>query len=150
MAPVCWCCRFLVVLVIRGWDFIFLGWRWRHEPQPISNQPAKLGRPHRARRYRPGAPPFSSPVCWSCRYTEGFMIRRCPPSSLGGAGSTNPKLRFTHRAGRHRPREPPFLSPICGSCRCVEGFAIWGGTMPFPGGADSKNPRLGLTHYTGR
>ena len=24
---------------IRRWDLILLGWRWFHEPQPISNQP---------------------------------------------------------------------------------------------------------------
>ena len=46
-----------------------------HEPQPISNKTAGLGFPHRARRYRPGGPPFSSPVCWSCRCMEENPIR---------------------------------------------------------------------------
>ena len=57
-------------------DRILAGCRWRHEPQPINNQPVGLGFPHRAGRYRPGGPPpFSSPVCWSCRCMEGLPIR---------------------------------------------------------------------------
>ena len=49
--------------------------RWLREPQPISHQPVGLGFPHRAGRYRPGESPLSSPVCWSCRDIEGFLIR---------------------------------------------------------------------------
>ena len=76
-------------LLIRGWELILLGCggtstlsreetlaeRWIHEPQPISNQPLRLGFPHHAERYRRGNPAFSSPGCWSCRDMEGFLIR---------------------------------------------------------------------------
>ena len=48
---------------------------WLHEPQPISFQPVGLGFPHRAERYRPGGSAFSSPICWSCRDMEMFVIR---------------------------------------------------------------------------
>ena len=46
---------------------ILPGWRWLYEPQ--------VGVPHHAGRYRPGGPPFSSSVCWSCRCIEVFVIR---------------------------------------------------------------------------
>ena len=49
--------------------------RWLHEPQSINNQPRRLGFPHRAGRYRPGGPLFSSPVRRSCRGAEGFLIK---------------------------------------------------------------------------
>ena len=51
------------------------GRRWPHEPHPMRNQPVRLGFPHRTGRYGAGVSPFSSPVCWSCRCREGFMIR---------------------------------------------------------------------------
>ena len=35
----------------------------------------RLGVPHRAGRYRPRGAPFSSPVCWSCGYAEGFLVQ---------------------------------------------------------------------------
>ena len=47
-------------------------------------------------------------------------------TSPAGAGSTNPRLRFSHRAGRYRPRGPPFASPVRWSFRCMGGFLIWG------------------------
>ena len=53
-------------IMIRGWDLILSGWRWLYEPRD--------GAPHRAGQYRPGGPPFSSPVCRNCRFMEGF----CP------------------------------------------------------------------------
>ena len=46
-------------------------------PGGASSTNLKFGFPCRAGRYRPGGPPFSSTVCWNCRYTEGFMIRGC-------------------------------------------------------------------------
>ena len=35
----------------------------------------RLRFPHRAGRYRPGGPPFSSPIRPSCRGMEGYLIR---------------------------------------------------------------------------
>ena len=72
-------CRDMEGFLIRGWDLNLpvsvvtstlageatLATRWLHEPQPISNQPVWLGFPHRARQYRPGGSPFSTPGCWS-------------------------------------------------------------------------------------
>ena len=49
---------------------IFPRCRWLHDPQPISNQPVRLGFPHRAGRYRPWDHPFLSPVRWNCRCLE--------------------------------------------------------------------------------
>ena len=67
-------------ILMRGWDLILPGWRLPHEPEPISNQPVvTLGFPHRARRYRPGGPPFLFPVCCSCKCMEIFVIRGWDP-----------------------------------------------------------------------
>ena len=54
-------------VLFRGWDRILSGCRWLHEPQPISNQPVRLGFPHRVDRYRPGGPPFS---CFRPRFVR--------------------------------------------------------------------------------
>ena len=61
-------CRYPEGFMIRGWDLILTGWRWLHEPQ------VRVSTPWRG-RYRPGGSPFLSPVCWSCRCMEGFLIR---------------------------------------------------------------------------
>ena len=53
----------------------------------------RLGFPNRAGPYRPGGPPFSSPVRWGCTCMEGFYDPGMEPSP-GGAGSTNPRLGF--------------------------------------------------------
>ena len=37
--------------------------------------PGGLGFVDRTGQYRPGGSPVSSPVCWSCRCMEGFIIR---------------------------------------------------------------------------
>lgn len=44
-------------------------------PSQSSYHPAGLRFPHRAGRYRPEGPPFSSPVGWSCTSIETFLIR---------------------------------------------------------------------------
>ena len=56
------------VFLTRGWNLILPGWRWLYDSQ--------VGVPHRTGRYRPGGPPSSSPVCWSCRCMEGCLTRR--------------------------------------------------------------------------
>ena len=85
----------------RGWELILPGCggtsaftrgatlaaRWLHEPQPISDHPVGLGFPHPAGRYRTEGSAFTSPGCWSCRYTEGFLIRGWNLSSPGCADS---------------------------------------------------------------
>ena len=36
LSPVYWICRSMERFLIRGWDPVLPGWRWLHEPQPIS------------------------------------------------------------------------------------------------------------------
>lgn len=43
-------------------------------PNPISDRPVGLEFPHHAQRYRPEVSRFSSPGCWGCKITEGFLI----------------------------------------------------------------------------
>ena len=149
-------------ILIQGWDLILpvsdatstsargatlAAARWRHEPQPISNQPVgvRVSTPCGAVSIR-GISVFP-PGCWSCRDMEGFMIQRRErtlPPSRGCAGyiyiyEHQPirdrlvGLGFPHRAGRCRPGGTPFSSPGYRSCICVEGFQ--NGTLSFPGGA---------------
>ena len=75
--------------LICGWDLVLLvcgatstlargatlAARRLHEPQSISNQPVRLGFPHRAGRYRSGRSPLTSSGCWSCGGMNGFVIR---------------------------------------------------------------------------
>ena len=107
-----------------------------------------LGFPHRVGRYGPGASHFSSPVCWSCRCMEGFVIRGwdfilpgwrrlCELRTPGwgvhtvrgeidpGDGRFVPGLQELmygriFRAWGYRPGGAPFSSPVCWSCRCME------------------------------
>ena len=46
----------------RGWERILSG-------------RTELGFPHRVGRYRPGGSLLLSPIRWSCRYMEAFLIR---------------------------------------------------------------------------
>ena len=118
--------------------------RWLHEPQPISYHPVGLGFPHSAGGYRPGESAFSSPVCWSCRYMEGFLTRGweiiLPRSGRTSTLAKGERLaarwlhepqpisnqpvgfEFPHRAGRYRPGGSPFSFPGCLSCRDLEYF----------------------------
>ena len=66
-SPVCWTCTCIGRFLIQGLDLILPGWRWIHEPLPISNQPVRLKFPHRARRYGPGERSFFFLCCKSCR-----------------------------------------------------------------------------------
>ena len=38
-----WSCRCMEGFLFRGWGLITPGWRWFHEPQPISNQSVGWG-----------------------------------------------------------------------------------------------------------
>ena len=69
-SPVRWGCRGMEIIMTRGWGHIISGSRWLHEPQPVCHQPVGLGLAHCAGRYRPGGPPFSFPVCRSCRWKD--------------------------------------------------------------------------------
>ena len=54
-SPVRWSCRCGERLLIRGGTLsssIFPGWRWLHEPQPISTPRVQLGLPRRAGQYQ--------------------------------------------------------------------------------------------------
>ena len=73
--PIRWNCRCMECFLFRRRNCILPDCRWLHEPQAIHSQPVGLGSPHRAGRYRSGGSPFSSPMCGSCRYMEGFLIR---------------------------------------------------------------------------
>ena len=97
-----------------------------------------LGFPHRAGRYRPVGSPLSSPVRWSCRYMEGFLIRGRDLSLSGRRWlpepqpiSNQPVLCFPHRARRCRLGGAPFASPIYCNWRCVEGSSDRG-MRPYP------------------
>ena len=114
-----WSCRCMGVFTIRGWYIIISGCGetstlsrgatlaacWLHESQPTVNQPAGLGFPHLAERYRPGKCRFSSPGCWACRYTAGFVIRGWDLilSGCGGRPITCPEGRLLPRAGSISP-----------------------------------------------
>ena len=128
----------------RGWDLILPGCgetsalargatlaaRWLHEPQPISNHPVRLGLPHPAGRYRPGASAFTSSGCWSCRASPRCAGSVYDPRTI----SDRPVgLGFPHRAGRFRPGEQPLSSPDCRSCKYIEGFLIRGWKTILPG-----------------
>ena len=84
------CCSGICMEIfrIRGWNPIFRGWRWLHEPQPISNQPVGLGFPHRAGRHRHGRPLFWCPVCWGCMYGKISDL---------GMGSKLPRVVISRR-----------------------------------------------------
>ena len=125
LVPVYRSFRYMEGILIQGWDLILpvsdatstsargatlAAARWRHEPQPISNQPVgvRVSTPCGAVSIR-GISVFP-PGCWSCRDMEGFMIQRrertLPPSrgcagyiyirtpanqrSAGGAGFSTP------------------------------------------------------------
>ena len=48
---------------------------WLHEAQPISDRPMWVAFQHRAGQYQPWESPSSSPGCWYCRSSEGFLVR---------------------------------------------------------------------------
>ena len=87
--------------------------RWFRELQPISKQPVALRFPHRAGQYRPRVSPFSSPVSWSCKYMEQFLIRGWDPI-LPGCGGTSTLARgeISPRAGPMSPSRSPSRSTI--------------------------------------
>ena len=110
---VCWSCRYMGGVLIRGRDLILfvsganstlvrgetLAARWLHEPQPISNQLVGLGFSHRAGRYQPEGSPSSSPGCWNCRDLKGFVIRGWAPILIGGGTTSTLSREATLAAG---------------------------------------------------
>ena len=117
---------------------------WLQEPQPISNQPMRLGFPTSAERYRPGESSFLSPVWCSCKDMAGFLIRGwelilpgCGGTLTLARGATLPArwlhepqpisnqpvgLGCPHLAERYRPGGSASSSPVCWSCTGREGF----------------------------
>ena len=123
------------IFLNRGWDLTLPGWRWLHEPQPISNQPVGSGFPHCAGRCRPEKPPLSSlGVLELQKYMEVFLLRGLDHIFPGWHWLHEPQpinnqpvgMGFPPRAGWYRPEGPSISSPACWSCKCMEGFMIRG------------------------
>ena len=99
--------------------------------RPTNGVP-RVGVPHRVGRYRPERSPFLSPVRWSGRCMEGFMIRGWTPTlhscrwlhELRPISDQPVGLGLPYRAGRYRPGGPPFSPPVRRSCGGTEGFMI--------------------------
>ena len=85
------CPRFVGVADVRK-DFWF-GDVNLSSPGRAGSVNAGLGIPHRAGRYRFGGPSFSSPVCWSCRCMEGFLIPEWAPIRPGWRWLCEPQVR---------------------------------------------------------
>ena len=101
---------------------------------------------HRADRYRPEGSAFSSPLVWSCREIEGFLIRAWQVILSGcGGTSTLPEEQRSPRAGyRSASRSTISQSGLsfrtlrggvdpgghhirprgCPTCACMERFLI--------------------------
>lgn len=81
----------------------------------------ELAFPHRAQWYRPGGPPFPSPVCWSGRCINGCLIRRWDFTLSGWRSPDEPQrlnnqpvgLVLPHPAGPYRPGGPTGFRPRC-------------------------------------
>ena len=86
----------------------------------------KLGLRHRAGRYRPGRPLFSSPVCWSCRFMELFLIIIIILSGWRrvAVALRIPRLGLPHLTGQHLVGGSPFSSLVYLRCKCIKAFKI--------------------------
>ena len=104
----------------------------------------ELGFPHHPGRYRPEGSPFSSPVRWSRRFMEGFMIRgwiptfpRCRWLHEPQPNSDQPVgLGFPHHAERYRLGGPSISSPDCW------GYTLHNVWKDFDSGTGPYPPRL--------
>ena len=111
-SPVCWTCTDTERFLISEYEIISPGCtgtsafargatfaaRWLHGHQPISNRQVGLGFPHPAGRYRHGGSAFCSPVCWTCKDMEGFLIRKY--EIIPGCTGTSALVRETTFAAR--------------------------------------------------
>ena len=82
-SPVGWRSRCAEGFMIRGWDPIFCGCRWLHEPPPISHQPVCWG--FRTSLGGAGGSPFR-PRFVEFMEMEGFLIQKWAPI-FPGCGS---------------------------------------------------------------
>ena len=153
--------------LIRGCELILSGVRWLYVRSSANQRSASgTGVFYTVRsKIDPEGSAFSSPVCWSCRDVEGFLIRGlelilpgCGGTSALSRGTTLAArwlhesqrishqpvgLRFPRPAGRYRPGGYLFSSPGCWSCRYLEGFLIRGWNLYSPGAAGGGIPTLG-------
>lgn len=91
--------------------FILHGCRWLHESQPPPDHGVHLPGDRLSTPWGPvssGESPFTSPIRWSCRYVEGFLIGGCEPSS--GAAEPTATLWLCHE-GKISPRARHGLPP---------------------------------------
>ena len=102
-----------------------------------------------AEGYRPGRPPFSSPVRPSCRCTEGFVIRGWDLILSGlrwlyesrSISNQTVGLKFLHSTGWYT-WGTTVLSPVCRSCRCMGEFMIREWDVILPGWRWLCEPRV--------
>ena len=110
--------------LIRGLDPILAGWRWLHEPQPISDQSKGLGFHTVRGGIDPGNHRFRPRCVGVVDAVKGFSSGEGPyhlPSSPGGAGSTNPSQLALRECnwgchavrGSINFRGPPLSFPVC-------------------------------------
>ena len=118
---------------------------------PASQRSARgVGFPQHAGRYRPGEPPFSSPVRPSCLWKD-FKSRHGTLFCPGGAGSTNPgqyAIRqwawgFRTVRGGIDPGGNRFRIRFVWSCRFMEGFLIRERGVILPGWRWLYVPQVG-------
>ena len=81
--------------------------RWHYEPQATSDQMMGVEVTHRVGWYRPGASPFFSPGCWSCRRMEEFIMWGWD-NILPGCGETSALARGAALPARQRCQETAF------------------------------------------
>ena len=106
-----------LVGIVGAWKDFRHGHRTLSYPSGAGSTNPRLGFPYRAGRYRPGRPPFSSPV--GCIFE---MYGRISDPGMGpvGAVSTKSRLEFyigvLHHAGRYGPGgSPPFRLRFVGA-----------------------------------
>ena len=86
--PIRWGCRCMEGFLFRGWSLTLSGWRWLHEPQPISNEPVWLSFHTVRGGIDPGNHCFRPRCVVDVR--NDFSFGDVIFSSPGGAGSTDP------------------------------------------------------------
>ena len=105
---------------------------------------------HTVRQCRSRTTSFSFTGCWSCRDTNGFMIRAWGPIlsgwrwlyALEPISDRQTGLGFPHRAGWCRPGGLPFSSPGYRSCSDMEGCLSRGQEPILPGLTSLYAPKL--------
>ena len=95
----------------------------------------RLAFSHHGGRYRPGRPPFSSPVCLRCTCMEGFLIRGWDIIFPGWRWLYGPQVLFSTPWGWYRPGDHSFLPRFVGVVNVRKDLLSWDGTLSSQGGA---------------